>query len=143
MSLDDRYLRRPRSAGATRLAPHSDPDPERATQMRADAAIAGYTDSIFPATPVPPPPMHARRLLAFLTGRPFSLRDWETYERVRAFCGYEGLELGVRHQMAQALVDPEGEEIPEPPPAPAAAPPTPPPAPASSAVRFDPLDLGD
>lgn len=117
------------------------------SQLAADPLIAEYLQGPFPALNPPSPPVHARRLLEYLLGRPVPEEVLLQWERVRAFVAYQGLELPPAASLTTWPADPR----PAPPTAPTPAPTPAPPAPRARKITSpgrregpaDPHDLGD
>lgn len=92
--------RRNRRAGASK------------TELGADPLCAEYDRGPFPASYVPAFPAHLVRLVERATGRPFEPDHYAAYERIRAFTGYQGVEVVPGLVARQALSDPRGLNAP-------------------------------
>lgn len=106
-------------------------------EVGEDPIARAFEQGPVPVLPVPPPTDDHLRLLGRLVGRPIDRREFEVWERVRAYFGYQGPAL--TPQLASELA------VQAPPPEPTHR--------ASSAGRstgsptppkpVNPLDLGD
>lgn len=77
------------------------------TSTRADPLVRAFEQGPFPAVPVQPFPPATVALFERMTGRAFDPDLLATWERVRAFTGYEGVELTGPLQASQWLEDPD------------------------------------
>lgn len=118
----------------------------RRTELGAQPVARDYEQGPFPHQAVAPFPAEAVALWERRTGRAFDPEAMAEWERVRAFLGYQGLELSPQLQAAQRLGGGGATLAPELPDRArhqAARAPIPAPARGSAAGMPDPEDLGD
>ena len=109
--------------------------------MPTDRLAQLYDAGPFPAVEVPQFPAALVAQLERLTGQRFDVRLFETYERLRAFLDYPGVQITDALRAEQVLSDPVHDRPPAPPPTATSTPEIE--RKAAALGTFDPEDLGD